>query len=168
MTEYRHTIHTIASDYIRAAFGLAVTVGPVLFLQTIGPVYWTLIFLVSLFIVYTGNVIIRHVSVIELSITGIVVSGPFSRSMRWQDIEEMRLRHFSTRRDGRRGWLQLVLKGGGVKIRIESTLSGFADIVKCASKAASDRGLDLSPTTLGNLELLGETKELFTPSSDSQ
>ena len=167
MTEHRHTIHTIGSDYIRAGLGLAVTGFPILFLPTTGPVYWTLIFLVFLFVVYTGNVIIRHASVIELRNTGILVSGPLSRSMRWQDLEEMRLGYFSTRRDGSQGWLQLVLKGSGVKIRIESTLTGFTDIVKRASKAASDQGLNLSPTTAGNLKLLGDKKELFTSGGDS-
>jgi hypothetical protein len=80
----------------------------------------------------------------------------------------MRLKYFSTRRDGAHGWMQLVLKGSDAKIRIESTLGGFADIVKRAAKAANDEGLSLSSTTLGNLELLGVKTEVFTSSSGSQ
>jgi hypothetical protein len=168
MTQYRHTIRTIAPDYIRAGVGLAVTAGPIFIVPTAEPVSWTLMFLVFLFAVYAANVVIRHASVIELDETSVSVSGPFSRSLRWQDLEEMRLKYFSTRRDGAHGWMQLVLKGSDAKIRIESTLGGFADIVKSASKAANDEGLSLSSTTLGNLELLGVKTEVFTSSSGSQ
>ena len=167
MTAYRHTLRTIAPDYIRAGAGLAVTAGPILFVPTTEPVSWTLMFLVFLFAVYSGNVVIRHTSVIEMGESGITISGPLSRSLRWQDLEEMRLKYFSTRRDGAHGWMQLVLKGAGDKIRIESTLGGFADIVDRAAMAANDEGLNLSSTTLGNLELLGVKTEVFTSSSGS-
>ncbi|MGB0630277.1 MAG: hypothetical protein ACPGRZ_06255 [Alphaproteobacteria bacterium] len=168
MTQHRHTIRSIAPDYIRAGVGLAVTAGPILVIPTAEPISWTLMFLVFLFAVYAANVVIRHLSIIETNDTGIAVSGPLSKSLRWQDLEEMRLKYFSTRRDGAHGWMQLVLKGSGVKIRIESTLGGFADIVKRAAKAANDGGLNLSSTTLGNLELLGVKTEVFASSSGSQ
>ena len=168
MTQYRHTLRTIAPDYIRAGIGLAATAGPVFVVPTAEPISWTLIFLVFLFAVYAVNVVIRHASVIEMEDNGISVSGPVSRSLQWRDLKEMRLKYFSTRRDGAHGWMQLVLKGSDVKIRIESTLGGFADIVKRAAKAANDEGVNLSSTTLGNLELLGVKTEVFTSSSGSR
>ena len=136
--------------------------------STAEPISWALMFLVVLFAVYAANVVIRHASVIEMGNGEIGVTGPLSRSLQWQDLQEMRLKYFSTRRDGAHGWMQLVLKGPGVKIRIESTLGGFVDIVKRAAKAANDEGLDLSSTTLGNLELLGIKTEVFTSSSGSR
>ena len=168
MTEYRYTIRTIYLDYVRAGFGLVVTVVPMLFVPTAKPVSWALLFLLFIFVVYAGNVIIRHASVIEIRETGIRVSGPLSRSIRWQELEEIRLGYFSTRRDGTNGWLQLVLEGAGVKIRIESTLVGFTDIVRNASEVANDQGLNLSVTTRRNLELLVQKKELLTSGSISR
>ena len=168
MKQYRHSIRTIAPDYIRAGVGLAVTAGPIIIVPISEPVSWTLMFLIFLFAVYAANVVIRHASVIELDETSVSVCGPFSRSLRWQDLEEMRLKYFSTRRDGTHGWMQLVLKGPGAKIRIESTLGGFADIVERAARTASSEGLFVSPTTLGNLELLGVKTEVFTSSNGSR
>ena len=168
MSTHRHTIRTIAPDYIRAGVGLALTAGPIFVVPTVEPVSWTLMFLTFLFAVYAANVVLRHASTIELGDDGIAVLGPLQRSLRWQDLQEMRLKYFSTRRDGAHGWMQLVLKGAGVKIRIESTLCGFADIVGRAAKAANDEGLNLSSTTLGNLELLGVKTEVFTSSRGSQ
>ena len=80
----------------------------------------------------------------------------------------MRLKYFSTRRDGSHGWMQLVLKGPSAKIRIESTLGGFADIVERAARTASNEDLFVSSTTLGNLKLLGVKTEVFTSNNGSQ
>ena len=168
MTRYRHTIRTIAPDYLRAGVGLALTAGPIFVVPTADPVSWTLMFLTFLFAVYAANVVLRHASVVELGETGISIVGPLPRSLRWQDLQEMRLKYFSTRRDGAHGWMQLVLKGSDAKIRIESTLGGFTDIVGRAAQATNDEGLNLSSTTLGNLELLGVKTEVFTSSSGSQ
>ena len=71
------------------------------------------------------------------------------------------------RRDGRGGWMQMIVKGSGANIRIESTLAGFADIVARAVKSAEDGGLDLSPTTLGNIEVLGIKNGIFTSANGS-
>ena len=167
MTRHRHTARSLAADYIRAGAGFALTAGPALFAPTAGPVFWVLFLLAAVFAIYAASVAFRHASVIEVSDTGIAVTGPVSRSIRWHDLREMRLKYFSTRRDGAQGWMQLVLKGSDAIIRIESTLGGFADIVKRAAKAANDEGINLSRTTLGNLELLGVKSEVVTSTSGS-
>jgi hypothetical protein len=46
-------------------------------------------------------------------------------------------------------------------------LAGFADIVGRAVKAAEDGGLDLSLTTLGNIEVLGIKNGIFTSANGS-
>ena len=79
MRQYRHSIRTIAPDYIRAGVGLAVTAGPIIIVPISEPVSWTLMFLVFLFAVYAANIVIRHASVIELT------KHPFRFADRFRD-----------------------------------------------------------------------------------
>jgi hypothetical protein len=167
MTTHRHNFQALMPEYIRTGVGVALTAGPVLLADTIAPVAWALGILAVIFAAFAVTVALRQVSVINCTDDGILVSGPVRKSLAWEDLRYARLRYFSTRRDGAKGWMQLVLKGRGVSICIESTLTGFADIVARAAKAANDGGVELSSTTLGNLELLGAGKEVITSSSGS-
>jgi len=114
-----------------------------------------------LFAGYALHTAIRHASVIHCGQTGIAVSGPLRRAIDWTELQDVRLRYFSTRRDGRNGWMQLVLKGPRATIRIESTLAGFKDIVAVAVKVANRKEIPLSPTTLGNIEVLSPDNRIF-------
>jgi hypothetical protein len=58
--------------------------------------------------------------------------------------------------------MQLDVKSPTASIRIESTLTGFTDIVGAAVNAANTKGVDLASTTLGNAEVLGVKTGLFT------
>ena len=63
--------------------------------------------------------------------------------------------------------MQLIVKSPNAKIRIESTLNGFTDIVNVAVNAAEKKGLILSSTTLRNLELLEVKTDMSTACSGS-
>ena len=64
------------------------------------------------------------------------------------------LDYFSTRRDGRGGWMQLRLRAGGASVRLDSGLAGFEQILERAVGAAEGRRLELSATTAANLAIL--------------
>lgn len=164
---HRHTFRSLTADYTRSCGGLLVTLLPLFSVETTGTVAWMFGIGALLFGVYALNTAIRHLGPIECSETAISVLGPFKRSVGWSEVSDVRLRYFSTRRDGRKGWMQLVVKSSSATVRIESTLAGFADIVAIAVEAANKRGLDLSPTTLGNIEVLGVKPGLFTSGSGS-
>ena len=166
-TRHRHTFRSLAADYTRAGGGVLVTALPLLSVETTGPVSWVLAAGALLFGVYGLQTAMRHLCTVECSETGISVAGPFKRTLTWAEMRDVRLRYFSTRRDGRNGWMQLVVKSSTASIRIESTLGGFADIVATAVHAANRRGIDLSPTTLGNIEVLGVKTGLFTSGNGS-
>lgn len=166
-TLHRHTFRSLTADYTRSGGGLLVTALPLATVDTTGTVAWLLGAGALLFAIYGFNTIIRHLGEIECSEATISVSGPFRRSVAWSEVSDVRLRYFSTRRDGRKGWMQLVIKSDSASVRIESTLAGFADIVAIAVKAANKKGVDLSPTTLGNIEVLGVKPGLFTSGNGS-
>jgi len=160
-TLYRHTPRTLAPDYMRAIGGILLTAGPLLFAQTTGTVAWILGAGVLLFGGYAIHTAIRHVSTVRCDENGISVTGPFRRAVDWDDLTDVRLRYFSTRRDGRNGWMQLIVKGPHASIRIESTLTGFKDIVAHAVKMADRNEIQLSSTTLGNIEVLSPDHRIF-------
>ena len=167
MTVYRHSTALLVPDYFRAAVGFGLTGGPATFVQTTPAMSWILGIAAALFALYALNTALRHAAVIVCDENGISVTGPIGKSVVWSELRDVRLRYFSTRRDGRGGWMQLIVKGSGANIRIESTLAGFADIVGRAVKAAEDGGLDLSLTTLGNIEVLGIKNGIFTSANGS-
>lgn len=86
---------------------------------------------------------------------GISESGLRRASVRWRGLREMRLDYYSTRRDRTKGWMQLKLTGEGAKIRIDSSLEGFAEIAALAAGAAAERRLELPAATRTNLSGLG-------------
>ena len=113
------------------------------------------------------HVVLCHASIITSDENGISVRGILARRIDWADLSVLRLRYCSSRRDGANGWMQLVLKKPGTSIRIESTLTGFKDIVAVAINAAHKKGLQMSPTTLGNLKVLGIDNGKFTSTNGS-
>lgn len=167
MTRHRHEFRALVPDYVRAAAGILLTAGPAALVPTTAAVFWILTIFAVLFACYAVTVFIRQASILECTDDGIALSGPIRKSILWTELREARLKYFSTRRDGAQGWMQLVIKGSGVSIRIESTLNGFADIVKRSVKAANDEGLTLSSSTLRNLELMGVSPKVVTSASGS-
>jgi hypothetical protein len=94
------------------------------------------------------------------------------REIGWSEMQDFRLRYYSTQRDRKEGWMQLILRGmasrapgqhevanpggpanGGV-IRMDSILPGFDDIVRQAHDAARRHGLAIDATTATNLSSL--------------
>src|SRR3546814_11929791 len=50
---------------------------------------------------------------VEVGDRGIVARGPLGGAIAWPDLEDLRLRYYSTRRDRTQGWMHMTLKGGG-------------------------------------------------------
>ena len=97
-----------------------------------------------------------------LTVDGDVVrqEGPlgtlFDRELLWADLRDIRLRYFSTRRDRKQGWMQLILRATGKSvsrgnIRLDSNLMGFEEVVRQAYDGSVRRGLPIDPTSASNL-----------------
>jgi hypothetical protein len=82
-------------------------------------------------------------------------SGLLQASIWWSKLDRMKLSYYSTRRDGRGGWMQLKLGAGWSTLRIDSGVEGFSELVIASAKAAETRGLSLDPATSANLQALG-------------
>lgn len=155
MTVYRHDFDSLRGDYLRTVLGLALTLGPLVFTPVHAVLAWVLGALACLMAIHGVRTVWRHLAAVECGDDVLVLRAPVTRRLAWSDLGKLRLRYFSTRRDRDRGWMQLVLSGNGVTLRIDSTLPGFEEIVRRAAAAAAAAGLPLSSATRRNLESLG-------------
>lgn len=152
----RYPTASLYGDYARAGGGLALTLGPLLLLDVAGPLIALLAVLGALFAWFGMRTVARHLSWVELSKDAIVLHGPFPRHLAWADLERMKLAYYAPRRSRDQGWLQLTLRGGaGGPLRLDSSLTGFEQVLGEASRAAREKALPLDAATHANLAALG-------------
>jgi hypothetical protein len=81
--------------------------------------------------------------------------GLFKRSLSWDQLNNVTLKYFSTRRDRKAGWYQLTLSDDIVKITIDSELMGFDTVMKICSDVVMQKQLTVSETTSENFASSG-------------
>jgi hypothetical protein len=160
MSEHRYPASSVYSDYGRVAFGLAVTLVPLLLVDLPAVVAALLAALAALFGWFGWRTWLRQQSSIELSSEAIALRAPFAqhldRRLDWHRLERLKLAYYAPRRSRQDGWLQLTLRGAeGRSIRIDSTLEGFDAVLAQAADAAAERALPLDPATAANLSTMG-------------
>lgn len=152
---HRYPFSEIGADYLRAAAGLALTAGPLLFADLLPAIAIVLAGLALLFAGYGLRTYWRQQTAVEVSDEALRTLGPFGKTVPWTTLDDVQLRYFSTRRDRAKGWMQLTVKGQEATIRLDSTLEAFEDVTRRVVVAAEQRGLQLGEATLSNLGALG-------------
>lgn len=174
MSHHHYPATALYPDYLRVAFGLTLTAGPLLLLDLAAVPAGLLGGLALLFGWFGMRTGMRQMSSIELSPEALTVHGPLERRLAWRQLERLKLAYYAPRRARDGGWLQLSLRAAaGQPIRMESSLDGFDQVLRRAVTAAAANGLELDPTTQANLAALGlaqpgETVELAHPSRVSR
>ncbi|MDX1541810.1 MAG: hypothetical protein R3349_10455 [Geminicoccaceae bacterium] len=150
----------LLADGARASVGLLLTVGPLVLLETAAVVTWALAGLSLLFAWFGARTLARHRSRVVLSPRGVDLVGPRPTSIRWAEIDDVRLGYFAPRRaQPKQGWMQLTLHDRtGQTLRLDSTLERFDDLLSEVHQVASSAGLDLDQTTASNFAALGLTE----------
>lgn len=158
-TFYRHAPRRLVGDYLRAIFGLAVTLGVLLSLEdpasVVGAIFLLLAILFFAFALRTAR---QHILRVAINDEGIFTKAIKTASLPWSQLSEVRLRFFGTRREhrtGSGGHMQLTLKGDGQKLSFDSSIEGFEDITWHAARAARQNGVGIDPSTAGNMLSLG-------------
>ena len=142
-------------DYLRAAAGFIPTIA-ILAAMPVGIVAATVLSgFAALFAVFGVRTILRHSTRFETTGSALRTSGLRRTSIAWGELDRMTLAYYSTRRDRQDGWMQLELRSGWTKVRLDSRLDGFTELVDKSAKAARIRGLALNAATLANLAALG-------------
>ena len=155
MTSYAYPTSAMYGDYLRAAAGLVPTAA-ILTTMPVGMVAATVMSgFVALFAVFGLRTILRHGTRFEMTGSALRASGLRRTSIAWGELDRMTLAYYSTRRDRRDGWMQLELRSGGSRIRLDSRIEGFGELVEKSARAAETRGLQLNAATAANLAALG-------------
>lgn len=154
MSEHRYPPRALIADYARAGIGIALTVGP-LFLDAVsGITAWVLGIVAGFFLIFGIRTFFNRFTRIVIEADGISRSEPWPSKIAWDSLDQLVLRYYTTSKGQSGGWMQLVLKGDGVAMRIESTIDGFIPLVTTAAVAAKRNNVELSPATMGNLRAL--------------
>ncbi|MFT6579912.1 MAG: hypothetical protein ACJAU6_000335 [Alphaproteobacteria bacterium] len=159
-TVYQYPLISLYGDYIRAVCGAAFCGLPLLFVNG-SPILSTILAAVFLlFVGFGAKTAIRHLTLIEIDDIGIIAKGPLGRRIAWRDIDKVVLKYYSTQRDKNEGWMHLSLFNGKQKLTVESTLSGFDDVVGPALQAGFKNDAAMDETTLENITALGISVDL--------
>jgi len=159
MTSHAYPAAALIGDYGRAGLGLAFVVPPLFLISPIQGVGAACLGLAALFAAFAGRTLLRQLAPIEMDEAGIGVGGLRPLRLDWAALDGLSLHYYATRRDRESGWMQLVLRGEGHRLRLDSRIAGFQSIAARAARAAEARRLRLSATTLANLAALGLATE---------
>ena len=96
----------------------------------------------------------RSSSRLELTEGVLRASGLLCTSISLRELDRLKLTYYSTRRDGRDGWMQLELRSRSSTLRLDSRVEGFTTLVEASARAAEARRLSLNTATLANLRAL--------------
>ena len=155
MTEHHYPTKAMVGDYARAAFGLALTGTPILLSPAGSAAVYVLGPLALLFAIFGARTGLRHMTVVEADDRKVAVRGLWRGELAWSEIEEVKLNYYSTKRDRSQGWMQLVLRGSGGRLRFDSTLEGFPEVARRAYEISRAKGIELSESSLSNFAALG-------------
>ncbi len=159
MTLHHYPLHNLLADYARAAVGVGITAVPLIASGSFGVVAAIILAVMMLFLVYGLRTLIRQFTRIEVSEAGIRALGPIGRAIAWDEVRDISLRYYSTRRDRRKGWLQLSVKGPGGAIGMDSQLDEFHQVLESVFREVSGRGVTPDEATLENLKLFEENRD---------
>jgi hypothetical protein len=154
MTRHIYPLSALVGDYLRAIAGFIPPIA-VLVIAPVGAVGAVVLGgFAALFAVFGIRTALRHCVSIEMNDAALMVSGLPRALIPWNKLDRMKLSYYSTRRDGRGGWMQLELRAGSSILRVDSRIEGFSELVRASAAAAETRGLLIDLATLANLEAL--------------
>ena len=154
MTHHIYSKSALRRDYMRSFAGLALTGAPLVLAPFNALVTTIFAALAGLFAYYGLRTLMRARLTVTVDDQAIVMQGR-RRAIAWRDLDALRLAYFPSRRDRSEGLMELSMGGGGVRIKIDSQLEGFAEIAQRAYDNAEQKGLILTRPTMANFSSLG-------------
>ena len=152
----RYEKSAIIQELVKSGVGAAFCLMILLMLNPSPYLGWPFAGIGLLFLTYffnqAGMIRLRlHISDTEVE----KKSGNQRQVLRWDDLTFFQLNFYPHGRKAESGNLVLKLEGGGVRLKVESTLDHFPTLLQTAAKKARERELEMTPPTLSNLEQLG-------------
>jgi len=155
MSQHRYPIAMLAGDYIRVILGTAIVLLPVVAVPLPFMVALFLVALAALFIAFGIATVLRQLRPVVVDDTHIETQGPFPVRLDWAALEFVGLRYYATRRDGDGGWMQLVLRAAGSKLRLDNRIDDFHIIAERVAWAIRRQCVSVTPATAANFAAIG-------------
>ncbi len=155
MTGLGYPLRALWASYLRAGFGLGLMAWWLVMAQ---PGWFGSVLLgglAAVFGVYGLRTALRQATRYGFDDHGVWSVGPISRAIKWDELANLKLSYYTTKRDGTSGWWQLDIKGRDSRMRLESTLDGFGALAERTVREARGRDVEMSPTTIDNVKQLG-------------
>lgn len=147
----RYARASVLADYFRSGAGLTLTGAPLLAVDASTTMAVILGSMALLFAAFGVKTILRQRTEVTLDDRGVEMRVLGVRRVDWEDLAAFKLAYYATRRDREAGWMQLTLGGSARRLKIDSHLSRFEQIVERGAQAASERKLTLTAATRANL-----------------
>ncbi len=146
-------------DLLRAGLGLSFCLALMLFTAPVSVIFTILCGASLIFLWLTAHTVSRLQTRFALDTEGVSRQqagwfGSRSRRLHWDGLRGLKLRYYSTRRDGTQGWMTVTMLGDGGTLRADSDLEDFTLLVEQALAAAARRNLALDDRTLSNASRL--------------
>jgi len=152
--DLKYRRNALAGDYVRAGIGALLTGVPMLFVGESPATLAVLGGLTALFALFGFRTFLRHQTKVALSPDGVEARGLLGGRIAWRELDQLKLGYYTTRRDRQGGWMQLTLRGGGRRLKFDSSLEGFDRLARQAATASIANNLELSGATMANLAAL--------------
>ncbi|MCY4397099.1 MAG: hypothetical protein OXC10_18405 [Rhodospirillaceae bacterium] len=164
MTMQRYPRTILRNDYIRAGGGVALCVPLAAVSQGSSFGFWLFVGLTLLFAVFGARTWLRGRAEYRLTEAGLLrtnvaLKGQAATGIAWSELSGLTLRFYPLRRDRSDGWMQLIVRGSGARLSIDSTLEDFDAIAEAALAAGLRNDLPMTQTTLANFRALGFSPE---------
>lgn len=154
MTTHKYADQALVGDYMRATFGLCLTLPPVILIRPDAWITMMLLIVAGICAFFLVRTIERHRTVVSSDDTGIVLRSFSTAAIAWPNVTRITLTYYTVKRDRDNGWMQLTIHSGNAKISVDSRISDFIKIVERAARAAKQNELMLNGVTLANLNAL--------------
>ena len=113
--------------------------------------------LLALFASFGVTTAVRQYSQVVGDEHGLRQIGPRPVALPWNEISNVDLRYFSTRREKDKGWMQLRLSGKGQKLKVDSNLEDFDGLIRHVVTAITRHDLVVTPIGKENLASMNKT-----------
>lgn len=155
---FHYPLGKLVPDYLRAGVGFGLTMVPMPHAIGGHPVVLLIVLgLAGLFGSFGFTTFLRQKSTVCTSEDGLWIEGLWSKSIRWDEVREIDLRYFSTRKDKQKGWLQLKIIGPAGKIRVDSNLNDFDEFLRWVVTAITRHDLAVTPIGRENFASVGQS-----------
>ena len=155
MSIHRYHPRNLWSDYARGGAGMAIGIGGWSLAPSTTHVIVIFGALTALFLLFTLRTFARQRNWVELSEDGLSIGQSRRAPLRWSNLNHVKIRYYSTRRNRTNGWMVMNLAWPTSRVAIDSNIDGFDAIAARVVRAVHDNRMKLDGASASNLAAMG-------------